>query len=514
MIVQKGGISLRRASLLLLILLLLFGIAPAEETITFRDGAWTVAEGIEDLDDARCEALESRSLGLYSLRLPSTLRSMGYYNDLLFGFNGVSLTIPEGVTEFYVDLEYSYLRRLTLPSTVIDLSRFYFDEDLQFIRIAEDNPALQVIDNVVFSKDGKTLILYPPGKTDVHYAVPNGVTTIACGAFWENDHLRSLSLPFGLTTLEENAIDSCGRLESVAVPLTLCEVGPYCFSDCVSLSRISLPPDLKIPEGWFSNCPLLPFGKKYTPYDSAYRRRKAAVSRVGLVSPEDQAGAVDILDAPEDAGDGIMRLGCGEALYVTGENGDYYAVTHEAWDTETSGYVLKSLIALQGEYEPLFAYETVMLKENRVFTQSVYSGDEVLPENLCEIVLDNVLGQWLECNVCYVEKEYEVEDGRIVEEYPYYTITPYRFWIGDAVLRRAWTGDDRTFGIVLTDSPQARAPLFAACEKGSPSLGRYFSGTQVEVTDARDGFLAVQLSDGTAGFMMQEDVTIIEQEAF
>lgn len=47
----------------------------------------------------------------------------------------------------------------------------------------EGNTHYSAVGGVLFNADGTTLLYYPPGKTNSHYDVPNGVVTIADNAF-------------------------------------------------------------------------------------------------------------------------------------------------------------------------------------------------------------------------------------------------------------------------------------------------------------------------------------------
>ncbi len=50
-----------------------------------------------------------------------------------------------------------------------------------------------------------TLFLYPAGKTDTSYAVPDSVTSIEDGAFYDNAALESLTFPDTVTSVGASA---------------------------------------------------------------------------------------------------------------------------------------------------------------------------------------------------------------------------------------------------------------------------------------------------------------------
>ena len=65
-----------------------------------------------------------------------------------------------------------------------------------------------VIDGVIFSADGKTLIKYPDDKIGEEYTVPEGTEVIGENAFYFNYSLRNLVLPLSLNRIEDNAFEN------------------------------------------------------------------------------------------------------------------------------------------------------------------------------------------------------------------------------------------------------------------------------------------------------------------
>ena len=55
-----------------------------------------------------------------------------------------------------------------------------------------------VIDGVIFSADGKTLIKYPEDKVEKEYVVPEGVEVIGKNSFMYTKYLNILTLPLYL----------------------------------------------------------------------------------------------------------------------------------------------------------------------------------------------------------------------------------------------------------------------------------------------------------------------------
>ena len=182
----------------------------------------------------------------HQVSLPSTLRYLGMQAFYFFHFT--FFTLPEQLevleSNAFVYCHFDVFRiESTLPAQ--DIVYSFYDCTIDAYEVPEDHPLYQAIDGVLFSKDGKTLLAYPNGRTDEHYDVPAGVEHIVRNAFGTN-YLKTISLPIGLKTIADAAFAGCGRLQSIAVPLTVTEIGKDAFWCCVSLELVSLPDGLTI----------------------------------------------------------------------------------------------------------------------------------------------------------------------------------------------------------------------------------------------------------------------------
>ena len=103
-----------------------------------------------------------------------------------------------------------------------------FDE----IIVHPDNPYYTVIDGVLYSKDLTALILYPQGKPDKEFRIPDHVKTISNSAF-----------------------NHCNNLESVYIPDSVKMMGVGAFSRCRSLREVRMPEELFYEPGDFLDTP-------------------------------------------------------------------------------------------------------------------------------------------------------------------------------------------------------------------------------------------------------------------
>lgn len=99
-----------------------------------------------------------------------------------------------------------------LGASVTDVGLMAFDSSDNMTQFTVDSNSnhFSARDGVLFDKAGTTLIKYPMGKTDAAYTVPDGVTTIADGAFYTDRDsgglaLKSITFPASLTDIGTGA---------------------------------------------------------------------------------------------------------------------------------------------------------------------------------------------------------------------------------------------------------------------------------------------------------------------
>ena len=138
------------------------------------------------------------------------------------------------------------LTNVTIPNSVTSIGSGVFEncESLTSITVTSGNPNYSSENGVLFNKDKTTLILYPIGKTDISYTIPDSVTSIGRYAFAYCDSLTSVDFSDGVTTIEDAAFYSCPSLTSITIPNGVTSIGNEAFSDCSALASITLPDSL------------------------------------------------------------------------------------------------------------------------------------------------------------------------------------------------------------------------------------------------------------------------------
>lgn len=235
------------------------------ETVTFYEGPYsqnncfqgvkkvvyegTVAGKAYGAEEAVAEfVLDGSKLVWYNgqggtVSIPEGVTAIG--NDVFRDNSDITAVyIPEGV-ETIGDAAFascSNLQYVNIPKTVTSISGYAFRDcdKLPSINVAADNPNFTSVDGVLFSKDEKTLICYPAGKTATSYEIPNGVETINWCSFSGCNNLKSVTIPEGVKKIWGWAFEDCTGLTEITIPSTVETIGSKAFMNCSNLSKVIL----------------------------------------------------------------------------------------------------------------------------------------------------------------------------------------------------------------------------------------------------------------------------------
>jgi hypothetical protein len=132
---------------------------------------------------------------------------------------GGDIVIPDGVIKIgsWGLSKCRNLTSITIPDSMTSIGEFAFYgcNKLVNIFVSEQNSVYRSIDGNLYTKDGKTFVLYAKGKCDNYFSVPNHVTMIDREAFLTCDNLESIILPNSIISIGYYAFNASLRLRSI-----------------------------------------------------------------------------------------------------------------------------------------------------------------------------------------------------------------------------------------------------------------------------------------------------------
>lgn len=173
--------------------------------------------------------------------IPSTYMSFPVVSISVGAFSGdkeiTSVTIGNNVTEIGIEAFYgcTSLTSINIPSSVTRIGNYALcDCDLlTSINVDADNASYKSIDGNLYSKSGKVLLQYAKGKSQAHFEIPEGVTSIENYAFEYCTSLTSVTIPNSVTSIGSNAFYGCTSLASITIPDSVTSMGSNAFYGCI-----------------------------------------------------------------------------------------------------------------------------------------------------------------------------------------------------------------------------------------------------------------------------------------
>ncbi len=235
-------------------------------------------EGLEEIGDSAFAVNNSFT----TLDFPSTLKKIGNGAFNCFSQGNIQVVGFNDGLESIGDNAFAgayFKDTLTLPNSVKSIgayafanctaiTKFIFPKGLTFlgnnafagatgilsINIADGNTAFAVEDSILYTKDMKTLVMCPSGRTE-EVTMPQGVTKIGDYAFYMVDECQKYSLPSSLTEIGHDAFALCYGLRNFTIPDSVTKIGNNCFDRDEKLISVTLGQGLKtIPEYSFADC--------------------------------------------------------------------------------------------------------------------------------------------------------------------------------------------------------------------------------------------------------------------
>lgn len=136
---------------------------------------------------------------------------------------------------------------ITIPASIFDINMqlFSYMEVLEAVHVNEDNSTYASLDGVLFSKNKNTMktdtiCIYPRGKKDSSYKVPDSVIEVAQDCFSHNNYIQALDLNH-TEKMHYRIINFCDSLETLNLGDTCNDINDAVVISCAVLKEITIP---------------------------------------------------------------------------------------------------------------------------------------------------------------------------------------------------------------------------------------------------------------------------------
>ena len=178
---------------------------------------------------------------LNELFLPKALGRIGNFAFSNTSLYSVSIPAKVSVIESYAFYG-STLKELKISHSLrkLGINAFGHCSLLDTVSVSIFNKHFKSSDNVLYSKNGKLLILYCPGKSGKTFTVPPSVAELAPFSFSYAGNLESVRISEGVKSIGDNAFLGCTSLETVFIPASVEMIGKNAFDGCSKLRVITV----------------------------------------------------------------------------------------------------------------------------------------------------------------------------------------------------------------------------------------------------------------------------------
>ena len=163
------------------------------------------------------------------------------------------LVLRDGILTAYInsrmesDMRCKSLEEIEIPDSCVDIDENALIKciNLKKITVSEANDEYTAVDGVLFSKDLKRIIKYPPLKNGDLYEIPDSVEVIERCAFCNCLNLSHIKIPESVTSIREFAFANCNNLGNVFIHEKMEIIESNAFFGCLGLERFEMHPSCR-----------------------------------------------------------------------------------------------------------------------------------------------------------------------------------------------------------------------------------------------------------------------------
>lgn len=245
-----------------------------KSVITVREDAFQYCKNInklvinDDLESFPTEVFNNELKDIDEIEVGKNSKLFKISNGVLYNksktellvvpayFSKKKLEIPKSVITVRKD---AFLHCKTIKKLVINdaLENFPAEvfanelKDINEIEVGKNNKLFQMINGVLFSRDGKALIKVVLTSAQIrNFEIPSSVEKIYPRAFDGCDLIRSITIPASVTQIDKDSFSGCTYLRSIKVLCNLHDISFDSFSALVGKGCAAYVPDKWFVEGF------------------------------------------------------------------------------------------------------------------------------------------------------------------------------------------------------------------------------------------------------------------------
>ena len=222
---------------------------PTEENIIFADA------NVKSICVANWDTNDDGELSKTEAAAVTDIGTVFKENTNITSFDELQYFIGLTSIDWRAFRDCTALSTIIIPASVsvINNGAFRGCTNMSTIYVDVNNNNYKSINGVLFTKDGKQLLLFP-SKQEGAYAIPDGTEKIDDYAF-QYAKITELTFPSSLKTIGYSTFERCNNLKNIVIPSTISSLGEQAFYGCSNLESAVLPDNItEIPAFLFAFC--------------------------------------------------------------------------------------------------------------------------------------------------------------------------------------------------------------------------------------------------------------------